>query len=51
MYVFFLFVFAGVNQNLSNVLGGDNDRICFKNVTCFAFQLQEKYNSFLPLFV
>lgn len=37
MCVFSLFVFAGVNQNLGNVLSGDYDKMCIKNVTCFAF--------------
>lgn len=50
MCVFSLFVFAGVNQDLGNVLGGDDDKMCIKNVTCFAFHLQEKFDYFLPLY-
>lgn len=33
MCVFSLFVFAGVTQDLGNVLGGDYDKMCIKNVT------------------
>lgn len=44
-------MFAGVNQGLGNALGGDYDKMCVKNVTCFAFQLQEEYDSFLPFFI
>lgn len=51
MCVFSLFVLAAVTQDLGIVLGGDYDKICIKNVTRFEFQLQEKYDSFLPLFV
>lgn len=46
MRVFSVFVFAGVNQGLGDVLGSDYDKMHVKNVTCFAFQLQEEYDSF-----
>lgn len=45
------FFSSGVHKGLGNVLGGDYDKMCIKNVTCFAIQLQEECDSFLPLSV